>query len=295
MPLPAASNEADQLGSLWRRLTRGVRRLRQASDWESFAGAGWPERIMTEDVRDRLFAKQGRTIARWTVFGPDGRSIVVYLKRHYRLGRWAGFLATLFPRKARSPGLQEWEHLQWAAAQDLPVPRAMAAGELIGPWFRLQSFIAVAELTGMLALHEAIPLAQGQLSPGEFRHWKRSLADELARLARSLHGRHVFHKDFYLCHFFVREEDTTRVPESWTGAVSMIDLHRLGRHSVTRHWWTAKDLAQLLYSSDDVSGVTARDRVGFWRAYGRRNGLIGRLLTWAIRIKWRLYQRHNRK
>ena len=46
----------------------------------------------------------------------------------------------------------------------------------------------------------------------------------------------------------------------------MIDLHRLSRHRVTAKWWQVKDLAQLMFSSE-VEGVTAYDRVRFWRLY----------------------------
>lgn len=295
MTEPRPRRDTDERGSLWRRLRRGIRRLRQQPDWEAFAGPGWPERLMAVEVRDRFFAKQGRTIARWTLTAADGRRLVVYLKRHYRLGPWGGILATLWPWKAWSPGLQEWEHLQWADQQGLPVPRAVAAGEWIGPWFRLQSFIAVEELTDMLALHEAIPRARQRLGPAAFRGWKRSLVVELARLTRSLHDRRAFHKDLYLCHFYVREADTGYVPESWSGRVVVIDLHRLARHRWTGFWWRAKDLAQLLYSTEDVPGVTARDWLDFWRAYGADRGLVGRLLAWCIRFKWRLYRRHNRR
>jgi hypothetical protein len=281
-------------GSLWRRLTRGVRRLRQASDWTDFAGPDWAERIMAEHVTDRLFRKQGRSIARWTLTAADGRRLIVYLKRHYRLAWWRGKLAMLFPQRAWSPGLQEWEHLQWAADQGLPVPRAVAAGELIGPWGRLQSFLAVEELSGMLALHEAIPLAQQQLDTLAFARWKRSLAAEMARLTRALHGRRVFHKDLYLCHFFIREDDTRRLPDSWQGRVVVIDLHRLARHRWTAWWWKIKDLGELLYSSE-IPGVTARDRLAYWRAYGTGRGWMGCLLGWCVRLKWRLYRRHNQK
>lgn len=289
---PAVPFTPDRVPSLWRRLLRGYRKLRQQADWADFAGDDWPARIMAEEVADRFHAKQGRSIGRWTLTTPDGRRLVVYLKRHYQLSRLSGLLALLFPSKAWSPGLQEWEHLTWAAGQGLPVPRAVAAGEFVGPGGKLQSFLAVEELTGMLPLHEAIPLAQANLDASTFVKWKRSLACEMARLARLIHDRKVFHKDLYLCHFYILADDTHRLPDDWKERVIVIDLHRLGRHRLTAAWWKVKDLAQLLYSSE-IPGVTARDRLAFWRAYrgGRKSRTLARLVRW----KWRLYRRHNLK
>jgi heptose I phosphotransferase len=216
---------------------------------------------------------------------------VVYLKRHYVLPRRDGLLAVLFPGHARSPGLQEWEHLEWARAQGLPVPRAMAAGELVGPGGRLQSFLAVAELTGQLALHEAIPLAATRLDAATFRRWKRSLTDELVRLSLAFHDKHAFHKDWYLCHFYIDEADTRRVPDAWSGRVTVIDLHRLTLHRFTGLWRRVKDLAQLLYSAD-VAGLSDRDRLGFWSRYRKATRFPGLIALFA-KMKWRLYQRHN--
>src|SRR5262249_11193411 len=159
-----------------------------------------------------------------------------------------GLLAALWPDAGWSPALQEWHRLRWARAEGVPVPRAVAAGEYIGPWGRLRSFLAVEELAGMLPLHEAIPRAAARLDPDTFRCWKRTLSEEVARLTRSLHDRRWFHKDLYLCHFYVRGEDTERVP-AWRGRVHLIDLHRLAYHPWTWRVWQAKDLAQLLYSS----------------------------------------------
>ena len=85
------------------------------------------------------------------------------------------------------------------------MPRPVAAGQLAGPWFKLQGFLAVEELHGMLPLHQAVPLASCRLPPAEFARWKRGLVGELARLARELHRRRVFHKDFYFCHFYIPE------------------------------------------------------------------------------------------
>jgi hypothetical protein len=282
---------ADQIGSLRSRWTGGFRRIRQTSDWADFAGPDWLDRIMSVEVTDRLFRKQGRSIARWTLDAPDGRRLVVFLKRHFVLPRKLGLLAVLFPRKAWSPGLQEWEHLEWAAKQALPVPRAMAAGELLLPHGRLQSFIAVAELTNMLPLHQAVPLAEKALGTGTFQQWKRSLSDELVRLSVAFHGRKVFHKDWYFCHFYIDEADTRQVPDDWAGRVRVIDLHRMARHSLTGPWRKAKDLAQLLYSSD-VPGVTDEDRRGFWDRY-RTQTRLPWLIALLARMKCKLYQRHN--
>jgi hypothetical protein len=290
--LPAVG---DPVSSFWRRLRRGTRLLRRASDWDRCAGPGWEERIMSEPVTDRLHEKQGRSIGR-RVFSEGDAELRVYLKRHYRLPWWRGFLATLFPNTAWSPGLQEWQHLVWADAEGFAVPRPVAAGQLAGPWFRLQGFLAVEELHGMLPLHQAVPLAARHLSPAGFARWKRGLIVELARLARELHRRRVFHKDLYFCHFYIPELFTRIPPEAWTNRVVMIDLHRLGRHRLTAPWWQGKDLAQLLYSSD-VPGVTARDRVRFWKLY--RAGWQGRApRNWLlpfVRWKWRLYERHARR
>jgi heptose I phosphotransferase len=277
---------------LWRRLTRGAWRLWQRPDWESFAGAEWAERIMDIAVTDRFHAKQGRSTGR-LVLEARGRKLTVYLKRHYWLARWRGLLAALWPDAGWSPALTEWRRLEWAREQELPVPSAAAAGEFLGPWGRLQSFLAVEELAGMLPLHEAVPLAAGRLDSAAYQFWKRSLVHELARLARELHNRRCFHKDFYLCHFFVPAGDTRTLP-AWRGRVHMIDLHRLAQHRWTWPIWLVKDLAQLLYSSE-ISGIDPRDRLRFWRVYWgpSRRTWLGRWFRRAILFKWQRYRRHN--
>jgi len=272
---------------LWQRLTQGVRRLRQRADWDRFAGDGWADRIMNVDVTDRFHAKQGRSTGRW-IIEQEGRRLSVYLKRHYRLPWWRGLLAMLWPERGWSPALEEWDHLTWARGAGMPVPDAVAAAEYIGPWGRLQSFLAVEELTGMLPLHEAIPAAQAALDAATFRLWKRSLTVELARLTRELHERRRFHKDLYLCHFYIDAADCRQVP-TWQGRVHVIDLHRLGHHPWTWRFWQVKDLAQLLYSSE-VAGVDARDRLWFWRCY-QGEAWMRR----AVVFKWQRYRRHNLK
>jgi heptose I phosphotransferase len=285
--------------TFWHCLTRGVRRLHERADWRAFAGDDWPGRIMAVPVTDRFHAKQGRTTGRWVVEAED-RRLAVYLKRHYQLPRWHGLLATFWPGCGWSPALQEWHHLGRARALGLPVPERVAVAEYVGPWGRLQSFLAVEELAGMLPLHEAIPAAAHALAPAPFAAWKRGLVHELARLARTLHGAGYFHRDLYLCHFYVPQQGLAwPLPPTmaeWRGQVHLIDLHRLARHSWTAWRWQAKDLAQLLYSSE-IEGVGARDRLRFWKYYlgRRRRALRGRCLRLLILFKGRSYRRHNAK
>jgi heptose I phosphotransferase len=283
----------DEVGGLWSRWKHGFRRIRQTPDWAEFAGPDWLDRIMSVELTDKLFKKQGRSIARWTMTTAEGRTLIVFLKRHFVLPRRHGLLAVLFPHRAWSPGLQEWEHLEWAEKHGLPVPRAVAAGELVGPRGELQSFIAIEELKGMLPLHQAVPLAEQSLDAPTFERWKQSLTDELVRLSIAFHGRQVFHKDWYFCHFYIDEADTRRIPDYWEGRVRVIDLHRMARHRFTGPWRKAKDLAQLLYSSD-VPGVTDEDRRGFWRRY-REHTRLPWLVAWLARMKWRVYRRNNLK
>jgi hypothetical protein len=280
--------------TFWHRLVRGVRRLRQRPDWAQFAGQNWPEQIMRVAVTDNFHAKQGRTTGRW-VLRISQQHLVVYLKRHYRLPIWRGIMATFWPKAGWSPAFREWRHLQRARALGLPVPLAVAAAEYIGPWFRFQSFLAVEELTDMVPLHQAIPEAARRFDSKTFREWKHGLIQEVAGLIRSLHGHRCFHKDLYLCHFYIPRRQVA-MPVHWPGRVFLIDLHRFGYHPFTWRRWQLKDLAQLLYSSD-IEGIDIRDRLCFWQAYhgNRYRGLGESFFRRLVVLKYRQYRRHNAK
>ncbi len=281
-------------GRLRHRLTRGIRCLYARPDWHLFLGPDWPEHIMDAQVTDRFHAKQGRSTGRW-ILEQEGRRLAVYLKRHHKLSWWRGLLATLWPTPGWSPAWQEYRNLEWATESGFPVPAVVAAGEFIGPCCRLQSVLAIEELTDMLPLHEAIPAAARTLDSVTFARWKAGLIAELARLCSKLHRLCYFHKDLYLCHFYVANADIEQIPD-WRDRIHMIDLHRLARHRLTWSWWQCKDLAQLLYSSD-VEGVTDRDRLRFWRCYlgAEKESWYARLVAWIVRFRWRHYRRHNAK
>jgi heptose I phosphotransferase len=281
------------LDALWQRLWRGAWRERCEPDWFDVVPADWRGTILGAEVRDRFHAKQGRSIARWSLQA-GGRRLTVYLKRHYRAPWWHGWAAALRPGRGWSAAWRESEHLRWASAHGFPVPRPVAVGERVGPWGRLQSFLAVEELAGMVPLHEAVPAAAGRLSPAAFHRWKRGLAAALARRVANLHRLRHYHKDLYFCHFYIPERLTYYIPAGWMNDLFLIDLHRLGHHPWLGRWWQLKDLAQLLYSSE-VAGVTARDRLRFWQLYagpGRSRGWWPWLRR-GVLLRWRNYRRHR--
>lgn len=285
--------------TLLARLLHRTQRIVAVPGFEAFAGGDWPARVMDDATADVLHAKQGRSISYWPLTDDAGRQLNLYLKRHYELPRWHGLLAALFPCRAMSPGLAEWEHLRWAEENGIPVARPVAAGEFRGPWGKLQSFLAVEALAGMLPLNEAIPRALRTLSPIDFAKWKRGLIGELARLSRELHRRRTYHKDLYLCHFYLPATDCETVPAAFANRIHMIDFHRMGHHRWLGLRFQMKDLAQLAFSTTDTPGVTARDRVRFWKLYRDGDWAGARRprnwLRWPVRQKWKQYDRHNRK
>jgi heptose I phosphotransferase len=272
---------------LWSRWLRGTARTRQRHDWSRFVGPDFLRSIMSARLTDRFHAKQGRSTGRWVLRSGE-ESLVVYLKRHFRLPWRERVLALLWPGAGWSPAFREWENLAWAKSRDVPVPDPIAAGEFIGPGLQLQSFLAIAELTGKTAINELLPGLQSDLPPAGFIRWKELIIAEMARHTRTLHVADRYHKDLYLCHFYAKPPTALPCDTS----VWLIDLHRLGHHPWFGRRWRIKDLAQLLFSTFDVPGITNRDRWRFFRAYCGKGALDRRLLR-AVIAKADQYRRHN--
>ncbi len=278
-------------GTFLRRLTRGTRWTWTDKAHHGALPADLGESAWTLSVADRYHAKQGRSTGRLRFDAPRGGTLSVYLKRHEQLPWPERLRALVIPgRGAHSPASAEWAHLETVRALGIAVPEVVAVGEQIGPWGQLRSFLMVAELVGSEALNESLPGLVATLDPGEFARLKRSWIREMAEIAARLHGAGAFHKDFYLCHFYL---DLSRL-RAEGGRFTLIDLHRLGIHRWFAARWRVKDLGQLLFSTYGVSGIGDRDRLRFWKHYRERVGLGRRGWHWrAVRAKAARYQAHN--
>jgi heptose I phosphotransferase len=92
---------------------------------------------------------------------------------------------------------------------------------------------------------------------------KWTLIERLGQIARAMHENGVNHRDFYLCHFLLKQP--------WDGAegklhLYVIDLHRVQIRGSTPSRWVVKDIGSLWFSAMLI-GLTKRDLFRFMRVY----------------------------
>jgi len=79
-------------------------------------------------------------------------------------------------------------------------------------------------------------------------------------VARKFHALGYNHRDFYCCHFFIRE------PRPGDFEVNLIDLQRVEHRRRLRRRWLIKDLAQMSYSSP-CDQISQTDQMAFIKQY----------------------------
>lgn len=257
----------------------------------SVFGPDWYLSLSSLNLSDRLHQKQGRAIARYQILP----HLSVYIKRVDIYPGYLNILARWFPWVRWSVSVREWRNLCQAHRLGLNVPRPIAVAELLTPSGSLQSFLAVEELYNMLPLHLAIPEAALNLPPSIFTQWKRSLLAAIINIVSNLHHQGYFHKDLYLCHFYIPQQCLTLCNPNWQHELHLIDFHRFNRHRLSSVWWRMKDLAQLLFSMH-IDGLTHEDRS--WALDEYLRGLpptLRSLIRIVIHLRIQNYLRHQVK
>ncbi|HEV8341186.1 MAG TPA: glycosyltransferase [Candidatus Binatia bacterium] len=212
------------------------------------------------------------------------KSVTLYSKRHRSRLTLLDWYRWLVGKKIMTGGMKEWENILRFHARGLPVVTPVAAGERIFSGGIKGSFVVTYGLDEFMPLDNylkaafPIPLEQARLKE------KRTLIRAVARLTRRMHWEQFNHRDYYLCHLFVRREGEGE-PE-----LRIIDLQRVGHRKFPLRRWLIKDLAELHYSSLAVP-LTDWDRLRFyaiysWKEENRivRRKRVGRLLKWSQAI-----------
>ncbi len=128
-----------------------------------------------------------------------------------------------------------------------------------------ESFVITKALEGMISLEQLTQQWRG-LPLDKRIFLKHELIRRVANIAKKIHCNGLNHRDFYLCHFLIKDREWGQWQPSDLLTVYLIDLHRMQyRKVVPKRWWV-KDLAGLLFSALDCD-LTRNDLLRFSRIY----------------------------
>jgi hypothetical protein len=222
--------------------------------------------ILKERGTERVFLKS-----------PEASALTeAYIKR-YRPEPFKSRLKNMLSlRPSRFPGARnEWEAIIEFHRRNLPSMQPIACGASGG-----NSCVLTLGITDYVRASELF----AKFAKGD-RLRRRKLIKRIAVLAAGMHKAKMAHQDFYLVHIFVREKEDD--------SVFLIDLQRVIFEESFSERWRVKDLAQLLFSADNL--VSRTDILYFWKLYTdmaglemyRNSSLLNKILRKAARIRRR--------
>jgi heptose I phosphotransferase len=229
----------------------------------------------------------------WYLPAPDALPACagLYLKKH-RVRTWSSLLrAVLGIGPGETAARAEVQNVECLTSHGIEVMRVVAYGEKLHRNGLLESFLLTEELEGYTDLRCFLLCRFGsrQSQPGAARDRDlERLIRQVADVARRFHEAGYNHRDFYCCHFFVKQS----APGDFD--IRLIDLQRVQRRRRFRRRWLIKDLAQLAWSAPR-SRVKCTQRLAFIRHYlGVRKlaaadkALIRKVLWKQKFMEWRL-------
>lgn len=244
----------------------------------TFRKRGWlrPEDVLDDDSLSVFRRVDGRENAVVTLEGPTGRKLQVYVKRHH-----ASAAQHSWPVKRRRPDPPGWAEADasgWCQEAGVGIAPVVAAGyDLDERGRHARSFFMSEALVGYEPADDWIRRIV-HLPPENACRW--ALMKSLADVARHLHGAGLFHRDFYWCHFFVREASPR------TFDVRLIDLQRVHRPRWRRWRWRLKDLAQFVFSAP-AGFLVGSERQEWLANYFDLTALGPKEKTWLTAIETR--------
>lgn len=184
-----------------------------------------------------------------------------FIKQHQGVG-WLEIIKNLFFGRLPILGAKnEWQALQKLHKLNVLAPTLMAYGERgYNPATR-ESFVLMEDVTPAVSLEDLSRDWQASVVNVQL---KRKLIRQVAEIARILHDQGINHRDFYICHFLLAENQLTDL------SLYLIDLHRAQIRNKTPLRWRLKDLVGLYFSSKDI-GLTKHDYFRFMLTYRQKS------------------------
>jgi len=181
----------------------------------------------------------------------------------------------------------EWEALNKCQELKIKAPKPLAFGQCGLNPAHLKSFIIMEELQKMTSLEDVCRDWTKSPPPFAFKH---KLIKEVAMMARCMHIHGMNHRDFYICHFFLKMTSLDDLQ------LYLIDWHRAEIRRKTKERWIVKDLAGLFFSCKEI-GLTQRDWYRFMTIYSNkslRETLKDNDFWQKVKIRGSLYRDRNK-
>lgn len=191
----------------------------------------------------------------------DGKSY--FVKQHFGVG-WAEIFKNLVTLKKPVLGAMTEVHaIQKLDEIGIATTPLVAYGQRgINP-ANLQSFVMTEDLGDIISLEDSCADWSENPPMDELKH---KVIIAMAQLAKKLHGAGLCHRDFYLCHFVIKNAPLAQ------GQIELIliDLHRMLQDQPSNGNAVMKDIAGLYFSAMQC-GLSTKDLDIFKQYYLPQN------------------------
>lgn len=186
-----------------------------------------------------------------------------FVKQHFGVG-WGEIFKNLLSFKVPILGaMTEVYAIQALDEVGIPTTPLVAYGRHGWNPAKLQSFVMTEDLGDIVSLEELC--ADWLANPPDVA-FKRRLIIAVAELSAKLHQAGMCHRDFYLCHFVLKQAEL----EQGLLKLYLIDLHRMLQQQATDGTAVMKDIAGLYFSAMEC-GLDAADIALFKQHYLPQN------------------------
>lgn len=200
-------------------------------------------------------AKSGLAKFRKRIMFSDNSGQTFFLKRYQSIPKSKQIKNWLEHKSRKSTMSFDMGPVDQLAKNGIATPQTIAFGQEFKGLFEKRSFIITKKIPKADSLEKKLPdyfTSTADVDSGKRKKFIESLAD----FARRFHQTGFRHRDFYLCHIFCSDSED----------LTLIDLNRIFRPSLTSERFRVKDIAQLYYSAPG-SIFSKADRLRFYIAY----------------------------